>query len=69
MLDRENTVYDLEEGEEVSCVFCRHGETYRRGEAYLAGPSHTPYDGSAHYVCASHLDGDAVIYVPPVSLE
>ena len=57
----ENTVFELEPDDEVSCIFCRGG-TFRRGEAYLAGAGHSPYNGNANYVCREHLDEDAVVY-------
>ena len=60
----ENIVFELEPDDEVSCVFCTRGETYRRGEAFLAGPGHSPYDGNANYVCRNHLDSDTVIHDP-----
>lgn len=62
----ENEVYDLEDGEEVTCYFCsldnyeRQG-FYKKGEAYLAGPGHSPMDGNANYICKDHLDFDAII--------
>jgi hypothetical protein len=60
-----NDVYELNSGDEVSCVHCvsvGDHTTYRRGQAYLAGPGHTPYNGEANYVCREHLDKDAVIH-------
>ncbi len=63
----QNEVYELNADDEVGCYFCmedgKHA-TYRRGEAYLAGPGHTPYNGEANYVCKQHLDADAVICDP-----
>lgn len=58
----ENTVFELDPGEEVCCVHCRDGTTYRRGGAYLAGPGHTPYNANANYVCRDHLDADAMVF-------
>lgn len=55
-------VFDLEEGEEVGCYFCQQNHdytTYKRGEAFLAGPEHSPCDGNANYICRKHLDEDA----------
>lgn len=57
-------VFELEEGEEVGCYFCmEQGDhrSYKRGEAFLAGPDHSPCDGNANYVCRAHLDADAII--------
>jgi len=28
---------------------------------FLAGPDHSPRDGTANYVCMEHLDNDAII--------
>lgn len=62
----ENDVYELDIGDEVCCAHCMSGThnypTYKRGEAYLAGPGHSPYNGEANYVCREHLDKDAVIH-------
>lgn len=57
-------VFDLEDGEEVGCFYCqaaRDFRTYRRGEAFLAGPDHPPFDGNANYICRWHLSGDAIL--------
>lgn len=62
--DSENTVFDLGEDEEVGCYFCaRNGihTSYRKGQAYLAGPGHSPCDGNANFICKRHLDEDAVV--------
>lgn len=64
MAAAENEVFQLEEGQQVGCYHCGGNETYRRGEAFLAGPGHTPYDGNANYICRAHLDADAVVYPP-----
>lgn len=32
-----------------------------KGEAFLTGPGHSPFDGEAHYFCWKHLDKDATI--------
>lgn len=60
----ENLVFDLQLGERVCCYFCvcrdDHRE-YTKGEAFLAGPGHSPFDANANYVCRKHLDADAVI--------
>lgn len=61
----ENDVYDLENDEMVGCYFCmRVGDhrTYRAGEAFLAGPGHSPCDANANYICMDHLDEDAVLH-------
>ena len=60
----ENVVYDIEDRDEVGCYHCiAQGchDSYRRGEAFLAGPGHSPLDGNANYICRQHLDSDAVI--------
>ena len=59
-------VMDLEEGEEVGCFFCMkdwktQGKSFKKGEAFLCGPDHSPNDGSANYVCKEHLDTDAIL--------
>lgn len=54
-------VWQLEAGEQVSCVYCSPEKAYARGEAFLCGPDHSPLDGNANYVCKDHLDSDAVI--------
>lgn len=55
--------WELKKDEEVGCYFCmqegKH-KTYKRGEAYLVGSDHTPYDGNANYVCEQHLQRNAV---------
>jgi len=58
------TVYVLDEDETVSCYHCirdNNYSSYQSGEAFLAGPDHTPYDGEPHHICKNHLDADAVI--------
>lgn len=67
-LDDINTVYDLEPKEKVTCYFCMESNNYQEyglGEAYLAGPGHSPYNGSANHVCKAHLAHDAVIHFLP----
>lgn len=62
--EAENIVFDLSEDEEVGCYFCiadGSSNSYRKGQAYLAGPAHSPCDGNANFVCKDHLDADAVI--------
>lgn len=57
-------VFDLEDDEEVGCFYCleaRDFTTYRRGEAFLAGPDHPPFDGNANYICRRHLSRDAIL--------
>ncbi len=71
-MSSENNVFDLEDGEEVSCLHCIAlccYTTYKKGEAFLAGPRHTPYDGNANHVCRKHLDSDAVVPEHPKSLS
>lgn len=63
-IDLSNDVFDLDEGEEVSCYYCmQEGQisNYKRGGAYLCGPTHSPLDGNANYICLRHLDHDAVL--------
>lgn len=58
-------VFHVEAGEQVHCYYCMRRNNYRlygRGEAFLAGPDHSPLDGNANYICRAHLDDDAVIY-------
>ena len=59
-------VMDLDDDEEVGCYFCMkspatRGKSFRKGEAFLCGPFHSPQDGNANYVCREHLDTDAVL--------
>ena len=57
-------VYDLDEGEEVGCYYCQaehHYQSYKKGEAFLAGPDHPPFDGNANYICHDHLSPEAII--------
>lgn len=59
-----NPVYGLGAHERERCCVCERGgnaSLYGRGEAYLAGPGHTPRDGEAHIVCTKHLDPDATV--------
>lgn len=63
-MTQENIVFDLDDDEAVACLVCQHQgihTSYRKGEAYLAGPAHTPCDGNANFICKQHLDSDAVI--------
>lgn len=62
-----NDVFHLNPGEEVSCYYCaKDGDhtSYKRGEAFLANPGHSPCNGDANYICKRHLDCDAVLYEP-----
>lgn len=71
-MERVNEVFQLDDDDVVSCYHCTsQGDhtTYKMGQAFLAGPGHTPYDGNANYICRGHLDADAVIYPPEDSLE
>lgn len=57
----ETTIFMLDEGELVSCFHCRETDPWRfaeygRGTGFLAGPGHTPFNGSANYVCFRHVD-------------
>lgn len=64
-MPHDNEVYPLEDTDEVCCYFClRAGDAtlYRKGEAFLAGPGHSPCDANAN-----HLDPDAVIWPPEES--
>lgn len=59
-----NVVFAIGDLEEVQCSRCLSLECfdfYRKGEAFLAGPAHSPMDGNAHHICRKHLDADAVI--------
>jgi hypothetical protein len=63
-LDEPVEVFALEPGEEVGCYFCMergNHKSYGRGEAFLAGPDHIPYDANANYVCRAHVDEGAII--------
>ena len=51
----ENEVYKMTEDDGGYCYYC-HKYT-----PLLAGPSHSPYDGNANYICEDCLDFDAVI--------
>lgn len=67
----ENYVYPLTDEGEVACAICRLGREivpepyYKKGEAFLAGAGHSPYDGNANYICKDHLDPDAIIVEEP----
>lgn len=72
MLDHEseNAVYDLEPGETVTCHHCKdagNSKEYSHGQAFLAGPAHSPFNGGANHICKAHLDADAVIHPLPSS--
>lgn len=57
-------VFDLEDDEAVGCFYCQEARdytTYRRGEAFLAGPDHPPFDGNANYICRRYLSDDAIL--------
>jgi hypothetical protein len=57
-------VFDLEQDEQVSCYYCsqdRKNMLYGRGEAFLAGPDHPPYDGNANHICRKHLSPEALL--------
>lgn len=64
-----NEVFTIEDNQEVICEICSECGTdekgnpimYRKGEAFLAGAAHTPYNGEANFICKDHLDKDAVI--------
>jgi hypothetical protein len=65
-------VYHLEAGEEVHCYYClrdRDYTLYKRGDAYLADPGHSPCDGNANFICSRHLDEGAVVYEPSGAIE
>lgn len=65
MARQENEVFQLDDGDEVCCYHClSQGDrtTHKKGEAFLAGPGHTPYNAEANYICREHLDADAVIW-------
>ncbi|MGP1715600.1 MAG: hypothetical protein ACTS9Y_00340 [Methylophilus sp.] len=67
-IDDSNAVYDLEPEEKVTCFFCMESSNYQeygRGDAFLAGPGHSPFNGSANHVCKNHLAHDAVIHHLP----
>lgn len=68
-----NVVYELtKEDEGCICYFCafkRNHKEYERGEAYLAGPAHSPRDGNSNYICKNHLDHDAAIVNVGYKLE
>lgn len=63
--DNENRVFALTDSDgEVTCHRCIQlgcDTTYGKGEAFLTGPGHSPFDGEAHYFCRKHLDKDATI--------
>lgn len=59
--------YNLEPGEEVSCYQCAkdgNHTQYKRGEAFLVGPGHYPYDGNANYFCKACLSPDLKVWEP-----
>lgn len=63
-MDYQKDVYDLEPGQEVGCYFCMQQgchDRYVKGQAFLAGPDHSPYDGNANYICTRHLDEDVAL--------
>lgn len=62
--------YHLEPGEEVSCYQCAkdgNHTQYKRGEAFLVGPGHYPYDGNANYFCKGCLSPDVKVWEPTFS--
>ena len=70
----DNTVYELGFTEEVGCYFCQkdfplNRKLYKRGEAFLAGAGHSPFNANANYICKEHLDNDAVIEEPLVHFD
>lgn len=63
----ENYALKIGYTEEVECYFCQQEnnhapKSYRRGEAFLAGAGHSPFNGQANYICKAHLDDDVVIH-------
>ena len=64
-----NEVFTIKDGQEVMCRKCgihdldekANPKVYRKGEVFLAGAAHTPYNGKANFICKDHLDKDAVI--------
>lgn len=57
--------FHLNPGEEVSCYQCSkdgNHTQYKRGEAFLVGPGHAPYDGSANYFCVACLSPDFKVW-------
>ena len=61
-----NEVFTLEDKQEVICCKCDTDEKgdpimRRKGEAFLAGAAHTPYNAGANYICKDHLDKDVII--------
>ncbi|MYM92405.1 hypothetical protein [Duganella vulcania] len=62
-----NNAYHLTLGEEVSCYQCSKDSNYtqyKRGEAFLVGPGHHPYDGNANYFCKGCLSPDVTVWEP-----
>jgi len=60
-------VHHLEPGERVVCHECKRvneNREYGRGEAFLTGPDHPPFDGECYHHCKAHLSPEAV--VPPL---
>ena len=52
----ENPVFRIPEDEyDAECYFCGK---HVKGEMYLTGPSHSPYNAEANYHCEDHLDTD-----------
>ena len=59
--------YHLEPGEEVSCYQCSkdgNHTQYKRGEAFLVGPGHYPYDGNANYFCKGCMSSEVKVWEP-----
>lgn len=61
--------WNLAPEEEASCYFCmQEGDypSFKRGEVFLVGPEHPPYDANANYVCKRHLSPGFKIEDPEV---
>lgn len=59
-----NGVFKIAEGELVDCHFCKldgKRKKLTRGDAFFAGPMHSPQDLPTKHICTKHLDADAVI--------
>lgn len=59
-------VFELESEETVMCFFCQEepcnmDKEYKKGEAFLAGADHPPFDANANYICREHLADNATI--------
>ncbi len=59
-------VHDLEDDDDVGCYFCMQSNatrsnSFKKGEAFLCGPEHSPRDENANYICREHLDSDAIL--------